>query len=59
MGREKPLELAFEDISNFDSKNPVVDSLLKKLDVGGKKLANDLIKQPSDPSGIIFPSEID
>ena len=29
---QNPLELVFEDISRFDAKNPIVDSLLKELD---------------------------
>ena len=34
--RQNPLELVFEDISTFDSENPIVGSLLRELDVGGK-----------------------
>ena len=48
------MELVFEDISTFDSENSIVGSLLRELDVGGKKLANDLIKQGPDPPGIEF-----
>ena len=31
--RQNPLELVFEDISTFDSENPIVDSLLREVDV--------------------------
>ena len=34
--RQKPLELVFEDISTFDSENPIVCLLLRELDVGKK-----------------------
>ena len=34
--RQNPLELVFEDISTFDSENPIVGSLLRELDVGKK-----------------------
>ena len=54
LGRQNPLELAFEDISTFDSENPIVGSPLRELDVGGKKLASDLIKQAPGPPGIHF-----
>ena len=43
--RQNPLELLFEDISTFDSKYPIVGSLLTELDIGKKVLASDLIKQ--------------
>ena len=36
--RQNPLELVFEDISTFDSENPIVGSLLRELDVGKKSL---------------------
>ena len=41
LDKQNPLELVFEDISTFDSKNPIVASrsLLRTLDVGEKKLA--------------------
>ena len=31
--RQNPIELVFEDISNFDVQNPVTGSLLCELDV--------------------------
>ena len=43
--RQNPLELLSEDISTFDSKYPIVGSLLRELDIGKKVLASDLIKQ--------------
>ena len=36
---QNPIELAFEDISNFDVQNPVTGSLLCELDVGKKDVA--------------------
>ena len=52
--RRNLLELVFEDISTFDSENPIFGSLLRELDVGKKKLASDLIKQAPDPPRIDF-----
>ena len=37
--RQNPIELVFEDISNFDVQNPVTGSLLCELDVGKKDVA--------------------
>ena len=37
--RQNPIELAVEDISNFDVQNPVTRSLLCELDVGKKDVA--------------------
>ena len=51
--RQNPLELAFEDISTFDAKNPIVGSLLKELDVAKKDLASNLHQ------GLTLLSEID
>lgn len=31
--RQNPLELVFEDMSTFDSENPIVGSLLKQIDI--------------------------
>ena len=42
--RQNPLELVFEDISTFDAENPIIGSLLRKLDVKKKVFASDLIK---------------
>ena len=50
--RQKPLELVFEDISTFDAENPVVGSLLKKLDVGKKDFASDLTEKALRPAGL-------
>ena len=43
--RQKPLELVFKDISNFDTQNPIIGSLLKELDIGKKDIASTLIKK--------------
>ena len=51
--RQNPLEFIFEDISTFDSENPVVGFLLRELDIG-KKIASDLIRQAPGPPGIDF-----
>ena len=42
------------DTSTFDSNNPIVGSLIRELDVWGKKLASDLIKQGPNPPRIDF-----
>ena len=52
--QQNPLELVFEDISTFDSENPIVGSLLRELDVEKKKLASDLIKQAPNTPGVDF-----
>ena len=31
--RQNPLELVFKDISTFDAENPIVGSLLRKVDI--------------------------
>ena len=48
------MELVLEDISTFDSENPIVGSLLRELDVEKKKLASDLIKQAPNTPGVDF-----
>ena len=46
------MELVFEEISTFDAENPIVGSLLRKLDVGKKNLASDFVKHaPTPPRG--------
>ena len=52
--RQNPLELVFEDILTFDVENPIAGSLLKKLNVGEKDVANELIKKTPLPPGIDF-----
>ena len=52
--RQNPLELVFEDISTFDSENPVVVSLLKELDIGKQDVAGDLIKKAPRQRGLDF-----
>ena len=39
----------FEDISNSDAQNPIVGSLLRKLDIGKKDLMSKLIKKAPRP----------
>ena len=51
---QNPLELVFEDISTFDAENPVVGSLLKKLDFGKKDIASELMKKSPRPPGVDF-----
>ena len=48
--RQNPLGLVFEDISSFDSENPIVGSLLREIDVKKKQSDSDFIKSlPSHP----------
>ena len=48
--RQNPLELAFEDISTFDTENPIVGSLLGEIDLKKKQTDSDFIKSlPSQP----------
>ena len=47
--RQYPLELVFEDSSTFDAENPVVGSLLRKLDIEKKDIASDLVKKTPKP----------
>ena len=48
--RQNPLELVFEDILIFDAENPIVDSLLREIDVKKKGTDSDLIKNlPNHP----------
>ena len=50
MRRQNPLELVFEDISTFDAENPIVESLLGKMDLKKKQTDSDFIKSwPSHP----------
>ena len=52
--RQNPLELVFKDISMFDAENLIVGSLLRKLHVGKKDVASDLIKKALGPPGFDF-----
>ena len=52
--RQNPPELPFEDISTFDVENPLVGSLLRKLDGGKKLMAGDLVKKAPGPPGVDF-----
>ena len=48
--RQNPLELVFEDISTFDAENPIVGSVLKKIELKKKQTDSDFIKSiPSHP----------
>ena len=42
--RQNPLELVFEDMSTFDSENPIVGSLLRQIDIKKKQSESDFIK---------------
>ena len=47
---QNPLELVFEDISTFDSENPMVGSLLRETNIKKKQSDSDFIKSlPSHP----------
>ena len=41
-------------MSTFDAENPIVGSLLRKLDVERKNVAGDLIKKVPGPPGLDF-----
>ena len=44
------LKLVFEDVSTFDTENPIVGSLLREIDLNKKQTDNDFIKPlPSQP----------
>ena len=43
--RQNPVELVFKDTSTFNAQNPIIGSLLKKLDIGKKDIASTLIKK--------------
>ena len=48
--RQNPLELVFEDVSTFDAENPIVESLLREIDLKKKQADSDFIKSlPSQP----------
>ena len=48
--RQNPLELVFKDISTFDAENPIVESLLREIDLKKKQSDSDFIKSlPSHP----------
>ena len=48
--KQNPLELVFEDISTFDSENPIAGILLREVDVRKKQTDSDFIKSlPSQP----------
>ena len=48
-GRQNPLELVFQDISTFDTQNPVVGSLLRGFDIGKKEIESNLVKKAPKP----------
>ena len=52
--RQNILELVFEDISMFDTENPIVGSLLREIDIGKKDVASDLKKKAPGPPGLGF-----
>ena len=48
--RQNPLELVFEDISTFDAESPIVESLLREIELKKKQTDSDFIKSiPSHP----------
>ena len=48
--RQNLLELVFEDLSTFDTENPIVGSLLREIDIKKKQSDSDFIKSlPSHP----------
>ena len=48
--RQNPLELVSENISSFDSENPIVGSLLRETDLRKKQTNSDFIRSlPSQP----------
>ena len=48
--RQNPLELVFEDISTFDSENPIAGSLLREINFRRKQTDSDFIRSlPSQP----------
>ena len=48
--RQSALELVFEDISTFDTENPIVSSLLREIDLKKKQTDSGFIKSlPSQP----------
>ena len=48
--RWNPLELVLKDISTFDAQNPVVESLLRDINVEKNDVASNLIKKAPRPS---------
>ena len=42
---ENHLALMFKDVANFDAQNPVIGSLLRKIDFGKRSTNSDLIKK--------------
>ena len=52
--RQNPLELVFEDISTFDSENPIVASLLREINLRKKQSDSDFIKSLQSQPGKEF-----
>ena len=52
--RQNPLELVFEDISTFDAENPIVGSLLRKIDIKKKQSDSDFIRSLPSHTGKEF-----
>ena len=40
---ENPLALLFKDVTNFDTQNPAIRSLLREIDLGKRSTNSDLI----------------
>ena len=52
--KENPLEILFEDVSKFDTQNPVIGSLLNKIDVGKKQGKSDLLSSAPNINDVIL-----
>ena len=45
---ENPVALLFKDVANFDAQNPVIDSLLREIDLGKNITKSSLISTAPD-----------
>ena len=52
--RKNPPEVVFEDESTFDAENPIVESLLKEIDLNKKQIESDFIKSLPSQTGNKF-----
>ena len=51
--KENALELLFKDVSNFDAENPVIGSLLRKIDVGKKDTLSNFLKKAPNVNDVV------
>ena len=42
--RQNPLKLVFKECLTYDVQNPLIGSLIKKIDIGKKDIASELKK---------------